>query len=88
MGPFGGNAADEVWIRFDPRIFVKDPASQLSTLQAAFRTAYYLPQVSKVAVGSDHTTHLRELLEALRYEVDTKKVRSHRGLLRGRGVAT
>jgi aryl-alcohol dehydrogenase-like predicted oxidoreductase len=88
MSPFGGNAADEVWNKFDPRLFLEDRASQLSSLQAAFRAAYYLPQVSTIAVGSDNTAHLRELLEALRYEVDTKKVLSYRGLLRGRGVAT
>lgn len=88
MSPFGGNAADEVWIKFAPRLFLQDPASQLSSLQAAFRAAYCLPQVGTIAVGSDNPAHLRELLEALRYEVDTQKVLSYRGLLRGRGVAT
>ncbi|MFI6089524.1 aldo/keto reductase [Streptomyces sp. NPDC051218] len=88
MSPFGGNATDQVWTEFDPRIFLEEPPNQLSRLQAAFRAAYSLPKVSTVAVGSDNLAHLRELLEALRYEVDTDKVLDYRGLLRGRGVAT
>ncbi|MFI9629094.1 aldo/keto reductase [Streptomyces sp. NPDC052042] len=86
MSPFCGDAADEVWSRFDPRLFLKDPPGGLSRVQAAFRAAYQLPQVSLVAVGSDNPAHLHELIQALRYEVDTETILSYRGLLRAQGV--
>ncbi len=88
MSPFCGDASDEVWSRFDPRLFLKDSAGEPSRVQAAFRAAYQLPQVNLVAVGSDNPAHLYELTQALRYEVDTEKILSYRGLLRAQGVTS
>ncbi|MFI0218236.1 hypothetical protein [Streptomyces lydicus] len=84
MSPFAGSAANEVWNRVDPRLFLKGPTDELSRTQAAFRVAYCLPRVGTVAVGSDNPAHLRELLDARRYEVDSQTVRQYRDLLHGR----
>ncbi|GAA3044365.1 hypothetical protein GCM10020000_24970 [Streptomyces olivoverticillatus] len=84
MSPFGGNATDEAWNRVDPRLFLQGPMDELSRTQAAFRVAYCLPSVGTVAVGSDNPAHLRELLDARRYEVDSQTVRQYRDLLQGR----
>ncbi|MEU6760625.1 aldo/keto reductase, partial [Streptomyces sp. NPDC046685] len=46
MSPFGGDPADPVWGRLDPRIFIEDADDAPSGLQAAFRT---LPDI----VGRD-----------------------------------
>ncbi|MFJ4190416.1 hypothetical protein [Kitasatospora sp. NPDC089509] len=44
--------------------------------------AFALPAVEAVAVGTDATEHLRELLGGLAYEIDTEVLRSYRQLLR------
>ncbi|MYU21157.1 aldo/keto reductase [Streptomyces sp. SID8352] len=83
MSPFGGSTAQEVWERFDPRIFLRGspPATKA---QAAFASAHRLPRVKAVAVGTDNADHLRELVEALAYEVDGTVVREYRRLLGAR----
>jgi pyridoxine 4-dehydrogenase len=86
MSPFGGSMAQEVWERFDPGIFLRGPAP-VTKAQAAFRSSYGLPRVDAVAVGTDNVDHLRELAEALAYEVDEKVVREYRQLLKTRQVA-
>ncbi|MER8041977.1 aldo/keto reductase [Streptomyces sp. NPDC094032] len=83
MSPFGGNAAEAVWERFDPRIFLRDSPSA-TRIQAAFRSAYGLPRVDAVAVGTDDAGHLRELTEAVAYEVDVDVVSQYRRLLHAR----
>ncbi|MFD9107042.1 aldo/keto reductase [Streptomyces bottropensis] len=81
MSPFGGNASDPVWSKFDARVFLSEPSARLSQVQAAFRAAYHLPQVSAVAVGTDDPLHLRELVDATPYEVDDQAVLHYRSLL-------
>ncbi|WP_308428934.1 hypothetical protein [Streptomyces brasiliensis] len=83
MSPFGGSTTEVVWDRFDPRIFLRDSPSA-TKIQAAFRSSYGLPQVDAVAVGTDDVDHLRELTEALAYEVDENVIREYRRLLKGR----
>lgn len=84
MSPFGGRASDPLWGTLDPHVFIEGPDDGLSALQAAFRTAYWLPRVGRVAVGTDSPSHLRELVDALRYEADARNVRTYRQLLRER----
>ncbi|WP_101258374.1 aldo/keto reductase [Streptomyces barkulensis] len=84
MSPFGGGTGDPLWKTFDPQVFVQDPDDGLSAVQAAFRTAYRLPQVGRVAVGTDDPSHLAELVTALRYEADVGSLRTYRRLLRER----
>ncbi|MFF1650558.1 hypothetical protein [Streptomyces sp. NPDC058240] len=83
MSPFGGSTAETVWERFDPRIFLRKSPSA-TRVQAAFRSAYGLPRVDAVAVGTDNVDHLRELVGALAYEVDDQVVREYRELLQAR----
>ncbi|MET8590385.1 aldo/keto reductase [Streptomyces sp. NPDC005078] len=83
MSPFGGSTTEAVWGKFDPRIFLRNspPATRV---QAAFRSAYGLPRVDAVAVGTDNVDHLRELVGALAYEVDDQVVWEYRQLLQAR----
>ncbi|MFF4169071.1 aldo/keto reductase [Streptomyces sp. NPDC001744] len=83
MSPFNGSTTEAVWERFDPRIFLRDGPS-VTKVQAAFRSAYHLPQVNAVAVGTDDAGHLRELVDALAHEVDHHVVTEYRRLLQGR----
>ncbi|MFF5189443.1 aldo/keto reductase [Streptomyces sp. NPDC000345] len=82
MSPFGGSTNAPLWDRADPRVFLQD-GDGLTRVQAAFRAAYYLPQVSAVAVGTDKPAHLGELIDALAYEVDGRVIREYRSLLQG-----
>ncbi|WP_405689478.1 hypothetical protein [Streptomyces sp. NBC_00057] len=83
MSPFGGSTTAAVWGKFDPRIFLRDALSA-TRVQAAFRSAYGLPRVDAVAVGTDNVDHLQELIDALAYEVDDQVVQEYRQLLQAR----
>jgi pyridoxine 4-dehydrogenase len=83
MSPFGGSTSDSVWAKIDPRVFFGD-SRQLSCVQAAFATAYHLPRVDTVAVGTDEPAHLGELVGALVGEVEERMVQEYRSLLRDR----
>lgn len=83
MSPFGGSTSEAVWGRFDPRIFLRD-ALPATRVQATFRSAYSLPRVDAVAVGTDNVEHLRELVEALSYQVDDQVVQEYWQLLQAR----
>ncbi|MFE3070817.1 aldo/keto reductase [Streptomyces sp. NPDC059247] len=83
MSPFGGSVAESVWGRFDPRLFLK-PSRSPTKVQAAFRSAYRLPAVDAVAVGTNDVGHLRELIDAMAYDVDDQVIREYRRLLRAR----
>ena len=83
MSPFGGSPSAPVWARIDPRVFLRD-GSRFSRVQAAFQTAYHLPRVDSVAVGTDDPAHLGELVDALAGEVEERTVHEYRGLLRDR----
>ncbi|MFF2777051.1 hypothetical protein ACFVU3_19345 [Streptomyces sp. NPDC058052] len=83
MSPFGGSTTEAAWEKFDPRIFLRD-SEPVTPVQAVYRSAFRLPPVDAVAVGTDNTDHLRELVDALAYEVDDQVVREYRRLLRAR----
>ncbi|MEU7024458.1 aldo/keto reductase [Streptomyces sp. NPDC046203] len=83
MSPFGGSATGSVWERFDPRIFLRG-SPPVTKVQAAFRTSFGLPPVDAVAVGTDDIRHLRELSDALAYDVDDEMLQEYRRLLDGR----
>ncbi|MEU9887664.1 hypothetical protein [Sphaerisporangium sp. NPDC051011] len=83
MSPFGGSTTQPVWEQFDPRTFLRH-SPRATRVQAAFRSAYVLPRVDAVAVGTDNVDHLRELIGALAYEVDDQVVREYRQLLQAR----
>lgn len=80
MSPFAGNASDPVWARFDPRLFLRVP-ERVNRAQAAFRVAFHLPEVAKMAVSSNSGEHLGELVESLAHSVDSAVVTEYRRLL-------
>lgn len=82
MSPFGGSPTDPLWDKLDPRVFIQDPHDGLSAVQATFRVAYSLPRVGSIAVGTDNPSHLRELIDALRYEANADNLSAYRRLLR------
>jgi aryl-alcohol dehydrogenase-like predicted oxidoreductase len=84
-GPLGGNATDPIWRNLDTSPFLAG-CHAASGLQAAFRLAFCLPPVTRMAVGTSSPAHLRELIEATRLEVDENMVRRYAILLRARSA--
>ena len=83
MSPFGGAATDPVWEKFNSRAFLcSESPLAYSPMQAAFRAAFYLPEVNSVAVGADNPLHLRELIESFTAKVHQRNVAQYRELLR------
>nr|WP_157166288.1 aldo/keto reductase [Streptomyces typhae] len=83
MSPFGGSTRAPVWDRINPGVFLRS-GDRVTRVQAAFRVAYDLPQVSTIAVGTDEPAHLGELMGALASKVDERAVREYRDLIRSR----
>jgi pyridoxine 4-dehydrogenase len=84
MSPFGGSTADSVWRTVNLSAFV---ASQrpYSRLQAAFRLAYELPFVTRIAVGTNDAEHLTELADATNdVELAADTITEYRELIRAR----
>lgn len=80
MSPFAGHSTDPLWRQVNARAFLSGEPS-CSNLAAAFCVSYELPKVSRVAVGTNHLGHLRELLHAARLPVNDATVASYRALL-------
>lgn len=81
MSPYGGVASDAVWTEINARTML-DGAKSCTPHQAAFRVAYELPAVQRVAVGTDNPAHLRELATATTFEVNHEQISRYRILLR------
>ncbi|HWR49331.1 MAG TPA: hypothetical protein VN327_17235 [Pseudonocardiaceae bacterium] len=86
MSPFAGHAADPVWATVNVRAFL-EAGQECSALQAAFRAAYELPPVSRIAVGTNRIDHLRDLVTALRLHADNNRIARYRELLRAKAAA-
>ncbi|MFJ6755815.1 hypothetical protein ACIQNK_12445 [Streptomyces sp. NPDC091273] len=83
--PFGGNAAADVWSRFDARVFLDDgPAA--GGLEAAFATAFAIPPVTQIAVSTSNPRHLAQLVRATGLAVNTARVKEYRRLLAERAT--
>lgn len=80
MSPFGGSTADPAWSAVNLRAFLADYAD-CSTPQVAFRLAYELPPVARVAVGTSNPAHLRELTIATELSVSCAAIHRYRELL-------
>ncbi len=85
MSPFAGHATDPVWAAVNVRAFL-EARQECSALQAAFRAAYELPPVSRIAVGTNSVEHLRDLVTALRLRADKNRIGSYRELLRAKAT--
>lgn len=80
MSPFAGRADHPVWTQTDLSVcFEGDQAP--TTFQAAFRLAFELPAVTRVAVGTGSRDHLRELVEAVDLPVAEAQVVRYRQLV-------
>ncbi|MGH3888713.1 MAG: aldo/keto reductase [Pseudonocardiaceae bacterium] len=85
MSPFAGHATDPVWATVNVHAFL-EAREECSALQAAFRAAYELPPVSRIAVGTNSVEHLRDLVTALRLRADKNRIGSYRELLRAKAT--
>ncbi|WP_242606403.1 hypothetical protein [Protofrankia symbiont of Coriaria ruscifolia] len=83
MSPFAGSTRAPFWdtVNLSPLLSTQ---RQHSPVEAAFRLAYELPKVGRVAVSVNDPSHLRELVEATRLSVDRTMVDRYRSLLRDR----
>lgn len=80
MSPFAGRADHPVWARTDlSTCFEGDEAA--TAIQAAFRLAFELPAVSRVAVGTGNKDHLHQLVNALDLSVVPAQVLRYRQLV-------
>lgn len=84
MSPFGGDVAALREIRIDPILRTDPPLGPIPT---ALRTAYLLPCVHRIAVGTDNLDHLQQLAQAAQAPVAHSAVDRYRRLLRERDVA-
>ncbi|MFX0581052.1 aldo/keto reductase [Nocardia nepalensis] len=81
MSPFGGGTAETVWRTTNLSAFLA-PQQRCSTPQAAFRLAFELPSVTRIAVGTGDTAHLTELVAATDADVAADAINQYRELIR------
>ncbi|WP_256790298.1 aldo/keto reductase [Frankia sp. AvcI1] len=87
MSPFGGSTTNPVWNAVNTRIFLA-PNQESNHVQAAFRVAYELPRVSRIAVSTNRIEHLNDLVKATALDVDSDVIARYRSLLRTRSVTS
>jgi pyridoxine 4-dehydrogenase len=85
MSPFGGDTTDPIWRAVDASPFLT-AGQEASRLQAAFRAAFFLPPVTRIAAGTNTPGHLSELAAAALLEVNENAVRRYRALLQARSA--
>ncbi|KPM52888.1 hypothetical protein ACG83_25995 [Frankia sp. R43] len=83
MSPFAGDTRAPFWDTVNLAPLLSSPGHH-STVETAFRLAYELPQVGRVAVSANDPEHLRQLVEATRLDVDRAAADRYRSLLRAR----
>ncbi len=81
MSPFGGSTADNVWSTANLSTFLTSQRPY-STPQAAFRVAYELPSVTRIAVGTGDAVHLAQLVDATDVEIGYETITQYRELIR------
>jgi pyridoxine 4-dehydrogenase len=80
MSPFAGTAADPIWRDVNARQFLQ-PGQDCTDHQAVFRTAFALPNVDRIAVGTNNTGHLHELAAATELHLNDEVLARYRELL-------
>ncbi|MGH3994032.1 MAG: hypothetical protein ACRDSN_16425 [Pseudonocardiaceae bacterium] len=83
----GGQATHPVWDVVDARQFLQE-GQDCSPIPAAFRVAYELPQISRVAVSTSRSKHLAELVAATALDADDLRIARYRALLRAKVLTT
>lgn len=87
MSPYGGQATHPVWDEVDARQFLQE-SHGCSPVLAAFRVAYELPRLSRVAVSTSSAEHLAELVAATALDADDNRIARYRSLLRATALTT
>jgi pyridoxine 4-dehydrogenase len=87
MSPYGGQTTHPVWDEVDARQFL-ETGQDCSPIPAAFRVAYELPQVSRIAVSTSSGEHLAELIAAAALDTDDNRIDRYRSLLRAKALTT
>ncbi len=87
MSPYGGQATHPIWDKVDTRQLLQGNRD-CPPISAAFRLAYELPQVSRVAVGVSTAEHLAELITATSLHVDHDRIARYRSLLHAKALDT
>lgn len=87
MAPFAGHADDPIWQTVDTSTFLAS-GQQGSALQAGVATAFAIPKVTRLAVGTSLVEHLTEAVGGSRLEVSTEAVTAYRALLRERATVS
>ncbi|WP_416210179.1 aldo/keto reductase [Frankia sp. Cr1] len=85
MNPFGGSTTNPIWDTVNTRIFLT-PGQECLRVQAAFRVAYDLPHVGRIAVSTSSVDHLRDLINATALDIDEAIITRYRQLLRTKSV--
>ncbi len=80
MSPFGGSTTDQAWHTANLCAFLAS-GQQCSNLQAAFRVAYELPRVTRIAVGTCNSQHLCALVAATELAVSDAAIGRYRELI-------
>ncbi|MGH3830645.1 MAG: aldo/keto reductase [Pseudonocardiaceae bacterium] len=85
MSPYGGEATHPVWDQVDVRQFLQG-TQECSPAQSAFRVAYELPYVSRMAVSVGTGEHLAELVATTALDTNSDRITRYRSLLRAKTV--
>lgn len=80
MAPFGGDATDPMWSTVNTGQFL-EPGQDATQLEAAFATAFTLPRVTALAVGTRDARHLKQLCRAAELRTDPNTIARYRTLI-------
>ena len=83
MCPFAGSTSQDEWRATDLAAFMAS-GRRCSTIEAAFRLAFDLPRVSRIAVGTTDPTHLEQLIAATEFATEPDAIGRYRELIRAR----
>jgi pyridoxine 4-dehydrogenase len=87
MSPFGGSIRRLPMQELNLVPFMPE-GQRASTVQSAFRLAYEVPRVTRVAVGTTNAAHLQELVAAADLDVSDATIQRYRWLLDNHTAAT
>lgn len=85
MSPFGGDPRHPAWTSSTTTPLLA-PGQHCDPMQGAYRLAFELPPVARVAVGANTPARLRALLAATELRLDIARVASYRQVLRWRAL--
>lgn len=81
MSPFAGSTAQDVWRTTDLTALLA-PGRRCHTVEAAFRLAFELPAVCRIAVGTSNPKHVAQLVAATDLVCSPEAIDRYRELIR------